>query len=219
MSQKQAAAALHISQALLSHYENGIRECGLDFIVRTADFYQVSCDYLLGRSAQPNGAMLSIEDLPDPDTSDEKVLKRRSVLPTLNKKLMVHSLHIMFDMLQKIDNKEIVTEASNLLMLTIYRLFRLLYQINPKNEVTLFRIAPQTCSQRTCAASLQCEARLADQLQKLSHKKEATRDPHLLYMSTEALEEEYQQFHISLLNLIKTAENNITALETCPNTK
>ena len=28
ISQKQAAAELGISQALLSHYENGIRECG-----------------------------------------------------------------------------------------------------------------------------------------------------------------------------------------------
>lgn len=51
ISQKQAAAELGISQALLSHYENGIRECGLGFLVKCADFYGVSCDYLLGRSA------------------------------------------------------------------------------------------------------------------------------------------------------------------------
>lgn len=53
ISQKQAAAELGISQALLSHYENGIRECGLGFLVKCADFYGVSCDYLLGRSADP----------------------------------------------------------------------------------------------------------------------------------------------------------------------
>ena len=29
ITQKQAAEDLHISQALLSHYEKGIRECGL----------------------------------------------------------------------------------------------------------------------------------------------------------------------------------------------
>ena len=39
ISQKQAAADLHISQALLSHYEKGIRECGLDFVVAAADYY------------------------------------------------------------------------------------------------------------------------------------------------------------------------------------
>ena len=39
ISQKQAAADLGISQALLSHYEKGIRECGLDFLVKIADYY------------------------------------------------------------------------------------------------------------------------------------------------------------------------------------
>ncbi|HPY99921.1 MAG TPA: helix-turn-helix transcriptional regulator [Clostridiales bacterium] len=50
LSQKQAAADLGVSQALLSHYENGIRECGLAFVVRAAEYYGVSCDYLLGRT-------------------------------------------------------------------------------------------------------------------------------------------------------------------------
>ena len=59
LSQKKAAEALGVSQALLSHYEKGIRECGLDFVTRAADFYDVSCDYLLGRSPNRNGAILS----------------------------------------------------------------------------------------------------------------------------------------------------------------
>ncbi len=50
ISQKQAAKDLGISQALLSHYENGVRECGLNFVVRAANYYNVSCDYLLGNS-------------------------------------------------------------------------------------------------------------------------------------------------------------------------
>ena len=50
ISQKKAAADLGISQALLSHYEKGIRECGLDFVVRAAQYYNVSCDYLLGNA-------------------------------------------------------------------------------------------------------------------------------------------------------------------------
>ncbi|HAM68541.1 MAG TPA: transcriptional regulator, partial [Ruminococcus sp.] len=52
ISQKKAATDLGISQALLSHYEKGIRECGLDFLVRIADYYNVSCDYLLGRTPE-----------------------------------------------------------------------------------------------------------------------------------------------------------------------
>lgn len=50
-SQRAVAADLYISQALLSHYENGIREPGLDFVCRACDYYGVSADYLLGRVA------------------------------------------------------------------------------------------------------------------------------------------------------------------------
>lgn len=55
LSQRKAAAELRISQALLSHYENGAREPGLDFVVRACDYYGVSADYLLGRTDKPGG--------------------------------------------------------------------------------------------------------------------------------------------------------------------
>ena len=55
MSQRTAAAELHISQALLSHYEKSIREPGLDFVVRACDYYGVSADYMLGRTDKPGG--------------------------------------------------------------------------------------------------------------------------------------------------------------------
>ena len=50
LSQRKVAADLQISQALLSHYENGAREPGLDFVCRACDYYEVSADYLLGRT-------------------------------------------------------------------------------------------------------------------------------------------------------------------------
>ena len=68
LSQKEAAHKLSISQALLSHYENGIRECGLDFLVRAADFYNVTTDFLLGRTASKTGfneAFDTNTDIPD----------------------------------------------------------------------------------------------------------------------------------------------------------
>ena len=55
ISQKCAATDLGISQALLSHYEKGIRECGLDFVIKCADYYGVTTDYLLGVSESRNG--------------------------------------------------------------------------------------------------------------------------------------------------------------------
>jgi len=48
ISQKNAAEQLLISQALLSHYEKGIRECGLDFLVRCADFMMCRATTYLG---------------------------------------------------------------------------------------------------------------------------------------------------------------------------
>lgn len=55
ISQKKASADLGISQALLSHYEKGIRECGLDFVVKCSEYYSVTTDYLLGVSESRNG--------------------------------------------------------------------------------------------------------------------------------------------------------------------
>ena len=54
ISQRKAAADLNISQALLSHYENGAREPGLSFVCRACDYYGVSADYLLCRTDMPN---------------------------------------------------------------------------------------------------------------------------------------------------------------------
>lgn len=56
LSQRKAAADLKISQALLSHYENGAREPGLSFLCRACKYYGVSADYMLGMSGDPDGA-------------------------------------------------------------------------------------------------------------------------------------------------------------------
>ena len=55
VSQKEAAENLGVSQALLSHYEKGIRECGLDFVKRACNYYDVTSDYLLGLTDSRHG--------------------------------------------------------------------------------------------------------------------------------------------------------------------
>ena len=109
VTQKQAAEDLGVSQALLSHYEKGIRECGLEFVVRVADYYGVSCDYLLGRSADRSGLTLSVEDIPSPEGAKDGVF-RGSVLPTFNKKLISNSLNILYDKLNACPDKGLVGE-------------------------------------------------------------------------------------------------------------
>ena len=60
LSQRTAAADLGISQPLLSHYEKGTREPGLNFVCRACDYYGVSADYLLGRSDRPDAAQSAV---------------------------------------------------------------------------------------------------------------------------------------------------------------
>ena len=79
ISQRKAAAALGISQALLSHYENGIREPGLAFVARACDFYHVSADFLLGRTNSRDGSIIEAAELYD--ASDEKGTLKGSILP------------------------------------------------------------------------------------------------------------------------------------------
>ena len=57
LSQREAAKVLGVSQALLSHYENGVREPGLQFVAHACDFYGVSADYIMGRTALRCGAV------------------------------------------------------------------------------------------------------------------------------------------------------------------
>ena len=59
ISQKQAANDLGISAAQLSHYEKGIRECSLGFVLKLAEYYDVSCDYLLGKETTLNRSAIN----------------------------------------------------------------------------------------------------------------------------------------------------------------
>mgnify|MGYP002563317779 CR=1 FL=1 len=61
ISQRAVAKDLGISQALLSHYENGAREPGLAFVCKACDYYGVSADYLLCRSELPNAPQSTAE--------------------------------------------------------------------------------------------------------------------------------------------------------------
>ena len=174
--------------------------------MRTADFYGVSCDYLLGRSPERTGATLSVDDLPESDTAADNRLSRGSILPVLNKKLIVNSLTITFDLLQKLDQNAVTTEVSNYLMLSVYHMFRMLYRINPKNESNLFTIPQNISSQMTTAQMIQCEARLRSMIENTENKKEYKFDHEKLSISTESLQQNYAQLTSSLLNLIKNSE-------------
>ena len=110
MSQKEAAAALGISQALLSHYEKGIRECGQSFLIKVADFYGVSTDYLLGRSTKRRELQEIASDIFRGDdfteSTGKKMVEAASIIKTAmsdgNKSEGVHLDILLAIMLYKI---------------------------------------------------------------------------------------------------------------------
>ena len=50
MTRKQLADKLNVSVRLVSYWENGERECSFDALLKIADIFSVSTDYLLGRT-------------------------------------------------------------------------------------------------------------------------------------------------------------------------
>lgn len=54
LSQVRLAMELNLSQNSVSRYENREREAGYETLVAMADYFQVSLDYLLGRTDQPD---------------------------------------------------------------------------------------------------------------------------------------------------------------------
>lgn len=212
ITQKKAAADLGISQALLSHYEKGIRECGLEFVVKVANYYDVSCDYLLGRSPDRQGLTLSVDDIPDADTGGKEnmVKGQGSILPVLNKKLISNSLNVLFDLLAKSQNKGLTNEMSSYLMVSVYKMFRLLYSANQKNQSNLFSVPGIVYKNYSDAALNLHEARAEALLNGYPiEEQEAVKNTDIFEMTGQSISQKYPLFSSSLFNLIQNAESKM----------
>lgn len=53
ISQLKLALDLNMSQNTISRYETGEREPGINELIRIADYFNISVDYLLGRTNNP----------------------------------------------------------------------------------------------------------------------------------------------------------------------
>lgn len=113
LPQKDAAAALGVSQALLSHYEKGIRECGLDFVVRAASFYGVSCDFLLGT-------------LPEGENGQDKAYSG-NIFASIHKKALQTAAGLLFDSLNSPAYKTLSSALGAYFNLALYCAIRAIY--------------------------------------------------------------------------------------------
>ena len=53
LSQLRLATDLHTTQNTISRYETGEREPGIEELIKIANYFNVSVDYLLGRTENP----------------------------------------------------------------------------------------------------------------------------------------------------------------------
>lgn len=182
ISQKKAAEALGVSQALLSHYEKGIRECGLEFLVRAADYYGVSCDYLLGRSPSPQAFSSSSET---EHTVEEK------------EKMLADSERIILGLCAENDVSDDVSEY---LTACVYKLLRMIYDSDPKNDPNAFRVS--AAESEYLSESLIC--RECAEIRKKCFKNG-------IRITVSELTKNFPDSH-SLLSLIKSTEDKLLAL-------
>ena len=207
VSQRTAAADLGISQALLSHYEKGIRECGLGFLVKIADYYNVSCDYLLGRTPEPEGKFISIEDIPDDDGNNKMPSPE---IINFNRRIINNSISLLFNLAQKANSITLIKEVSSYLMLSVYKLFRIIYNANPHNDQKLFRIPKVIANDSSNAIISMSEADIKAASSGIAlDGNDCIDNFDTLYITTSTLQKDYAQYSSSLLNLIKRSEESI----------
>ena len=182
ISQRAAAKDLGISQALLSHYENGVREPGLAFVTKA-----------LSR----DGTTIAAEELYDYSTEKDNVL-HGSIMATLNKKLLVNSIGVLFDLLGKTGRKEAINAAADYLGTAVYKMFRHLYRADGSKNEDFFSVPARQFMAGVATADMICtEAQYVDAL--AAHVKEKGNFPP---MHNDALMENYPGLYQSLLQII-----------------
>lgn len=50
LSRSKLADELFVSERLICYWENGERECSFEMLIKIADFFGVTIDYILGKS-------------------------------------------------------------------------------------------------------------------------------------------------------------------------
>lgn len=78
LTQEELAKNVGITRASLSHYETSRREPDFDTLTKIADYFQVSLDYLMGRTDDPHQTVSApVQQFTESlELSDEKILER-----------------------------------------------------------------------------------------------------------------------------------------------
>ncbi len=205
VSQRTAAGDLGISQALLSHYENGIREPGLSFVVRACDYYNVSADFILGRTLSREGSMLTSEEVLS--AAEPGNVLQGSVLATLQSKLLSGAVGVLFGLLGKLGDKTAINAAAEYLGDAVYQLYRHLYRTAGGNEA-YFSLDPAACMQGVSDA----DRKLAETRYTRALRAQTAQKAEFPDLSAEALTAGYPGRSQSLTQVLSTADARLSAL-------
>ncbi len=199
ISQRSAAEALGVSQALLSHYENGVREPGLEFVVNAANYYKVSLDYLLGRTMHRDGMMIYEGDIEDISREKSSTLTG-SVSAVLSKKLLINSVAILFEVLGKSENKRIVRSVTQYLDTAFVKMFRYVARKDKKLLPDAYPVSDLYFSELCDVKMKKCEAELCAESEKGDES---------LDLSPEAIQKEYPSMSPALFSVIHTVSDSL----------
>ena len=205
ISQKQAAEDLGVAQALLSHYEKGKRECGLEFLIKAANYYKVSTDYLLGRSPVSSGAVISNDDIEDSEAADKaRNLSADELSAAFAKKLVTNSIDVIYSLLAKSKNAQLTDKVYNIFAFSIYKVFRIIYKTNPSNDKNIFKIPEEKAESLIVAGEAIAMVNASVAVSDSSEKAPA--------ISRAYLEEEFGKSASVLLNTVMQCENQLDKL-------
>ncbi len=205
LSQKEAAEKLGVAQALLSHYENGKRECGLDFLVHVADFYGVSVDYILGRSNSRAGTVIAQEELPESSVSESYDGAPSGAVTMLRKKLITNSLEIIFSLLMKSKNQKLAKSVGTYILTAVYRAYRMVFSAGGKNDENSFAIPFEAVS-GMCAAKMSIE-----EVKATAAASEGTQDEQPI--TNPRIENEFSRQSAALFSVVTNVERDIQKLD------
>lgn len=205
ISQKQAAEDLGVAQALLSHYEKGKRECGLEFLLRAAEYYNVTTDYMLGRSPVANGAVITQNTIEEAEVPDKaRNLSADELSAVFAKKLVSNSIDVIYSLLGKTKNPQLTDKIYDIFSCAVYRAFRLIYKGNPANDMNLFKSPEAGVGQLISAAEAIAAAKA-----ELSVAATETEAP---VIKRSELEAEYGKSASVLLNMVMHCEKQMEKL-------
>lgn len=203
ISQRTAAGDLQVSQALLSHYENGLREPGLSFVVRAADYYGVSCDYLLGRSMARDGSAVPAGRMAEPE---------RPAIKNAEKTMVTEAASLLLELACRSGSRQLPHELVGYLSICIYKAFRYLYTTAPESVDAIFRTKGEhfeaLCDAQLKLYELRMRTAAAGRAQFGIEEEAVTLPP----MSPAELTAQYPHEAASLLTLLQTVSDAITAL-------